>query len=124
MGMRVYSCDSKDAQALKQLLEYDPFLDKSKTETELAQLKTSDDANIIFARQDYWLKDGTSLGLERELYYLTMSAPDEFLDKGEKKLKASVSSLKRVEPELEAKIIAIIEQERKESEQGIGLLFG
>ncbi|MDE1851082.1 MAG: hypothetical protein KGH69_00120 [Candidatus Micrarchaeota archaeon] len=124
MGMRVYSCDAKDAQALKQLLEYDPFLDKSKTEAELAQLKNSDDANIIFARQDYWLKDGTSLGLEREQYYLTISAPDEFLEKGEKKLKASVASLKRVDPELESKIIQTIEEERKESEQGIGLLFG
>ncbi|MDE1823141.1 MAG: hypothetical protein KGH50_02345 [Candidatus Micrarchaeota archaeon] len=124
MGMRVYSCEAKDAGALKQLLEYDPYLDKSKSEAELAGLKDDPNANIIFARQDYWLKDGTSLGLDRGMYYLTMSAPDEFLEKGEKKLKEGIGSLKRVEPELEAKIIATIEEERKESEQGIGLLFG
>ena len=61
MAQRVYSCNSADAQELEKLLEYDPYLDKNMSEEQLAQLKDNEDANIIFARQDYMLKDGVSV---------------------------------------------------------------
>jgi hypothetical protein len=109
---------------LKKLVEYDPYLDNTLTPDQLAKIKTDEMANVIFARQDYQLKDGVSLGLDREKYYLYLSAVDEFFEKAEKKLKASVPSLQRVDPETEQKIIATLEGERKESEEGLGLIFG
>ena len=124
MPQRVYSCSAEDSQALKKLLEYDPYLDKSLNEEQLAKLKSDSDANTIFARQDYLLKDGISIGLDREKYYLYINANDEFLERGEQKLKEKVGSIARVEPELEAEIIAGIEGERSASERGIGSIFG
>ncbi len=124
LAQRVYSCASGDADALKALLEYDPYLDKSLSEEQLAKLKSDDEANVIFARQDYILKDGASAGLDRDRYYLYLSANDDFMGKAEKKLKARIASVERVEPDTEAQMIADIETERRESEQGIGSIFG
>ena len=109
---------------MKKLLEYDPYLDKSLSEQQIIDLKSNSDANVIFTRQDYLLKDGISMNLDREKYYLYINAQDDFLDKGEKKLKAEIKSVERVDPVLEKKIISDIETERKESEQGIGSIFG
>ncbi len=58
---------------MKKLLEYDPYLDKSLSPEQLSKLKDDSYANIIFARQDYWIKDGISLGLDREKNYLILS---------------------------------------------------
>ncbi len=124
MPGRVYSCDSKDAQTLKKMLEYDPYLDKNLSQEQLDRIKNDAMANVIFARQDYQLKDGISLALDREKYYLYLSAVDEFFENAEKKLKQGVPSIARVDPELERKIIATLEGERKESEEGLGLIFG
>lgn len=115
---------SEDAQELKRLLEYDPYLDKSMSEEQLARLKTDEDANIIFARQDYMLKDGISIGLDRERYYLYLNANDEFMEKAEKKLKSKIKSIERVDQNTESQIIEDIESERRSSEQGIGSIFG
>ncbi len=110
--------------ALKKTLEYDPYLDKSKTEDELARMKTDEEANIIFARQDYWLKDGITMNLDREKCYLAISAVDEFLGKAETKLKRLYPNLARADEELEKKIVGEIEKERSESESGLGMIFG
>ncbi len=109
---------------MKKLLEYDPYLDKGLNEQQLLELKSNPDANVIFTRQDYLLKDGISMNLDREKYYLYINAQDDFLEQGEKKLKARIKSIERASPELESKIISDIESERKESEQGIGSIFG
>jgi hypothetical protein len=122
--MRVYVCGREDSEKLKKLLEYDPYLDKNLNIDQIDALKKDHEANIIFARQDYWLKDGISLGLDREKYYLILSAVDEFLEDAEKKLMKSVPSIKRAESEVEGKVILEIEKERSESEQGLGMIFG
>lgn len=106
------------------MLEYDPYLDKTLSEEQLAQLKDNEDANIIFARQDYILKDGISMGRDREKYYLYINANDDFIEKSEKKLKAAITSIERVDSSTEAQIIEDIESERRSSEQGIGSIFG
>ncbi|MCL5428107.1 MAG: hypothetical protein M1321_02910 [Candidatus Marsarchaeota archaeon] len=124
MPARVYTCDSGDANELKKLMEYDPYLDKSLSEEELAALRDDAQANIIFARQDYSIKDGISLNLDTKKYYLYLSAGDEFLEKADKKLKASVKSIKRADSDTEAKVIEIVEGEREQSEQGLGAIFG
>ncbi len=121
---RTYICDRKDFESLKKTLEYDPYLDKSKTDEELAKLKEDAEANVIFARQDYWLKDGIVLGLDREKCYLTISSTDDFLEKAESKLKKLYPELKRADSDLEQKIVGEIEKERSESEQGLGMIFG
>lgn len=120
----MYLCDAKDSASLKKLLEYDPYLDKSMSTEQLSKLKDDADANIIFARQDYWLKDGIGLGLDREKYYLILSAVDEFLEKAEAKLKRLVPSIKRADPDIEEKVVSEQEKERGESESGLGMIFG
>lgn len=123
MPARVYICDSKDVPSLKKLLEYDPYLDKSLSEEQLAKLKGDAEANVIFARQDYKLKDGISLELDRDKYYLYLNATEEFLDRAEKKLKQNIGSVARADHETEDKIVNTIEEEQNNSEQGIGFIF-
>ncbi len=105
-------------------MEYDPYLDKAKTPEDLAKLKADPEANIIFARQDYWIKDGISLGLDREKYYLVISAVDEFLESADKKLKKDIPGITRADPDTEQKVISEIEKERNASESGLGAIFG
>lgn len=121
---RVYVCKSDKLDALKRMLEYDPYLDKSLNEEDLARIKKDEEANIIFARQDYLLKDGAALNLDRDKYYLYLSATDEFLEKAERKLKKEIDGIEEADKETEDRIISTIEEERKESEQGLGLIFG
>ncbi|MDE1855132.1 MAG: hypothetical protein KGH57_02310 [Candidatus Micrarchaeota archaeon] len=151
---RVYVLNSSDVTTLKKLLEYDPYLDPNfipkmpkewddaeymKKHPELAQeasekkkaaeaamdkLKNDKELNIIFARQDYQIKDGVSLGLDREKSYLYLSADDAFLEAGEAKLKKSITSLQRAPKEIENQIIDGIEHERQKSDQGLGFIFG
>lgn len=154
MPARVYVLDTAEAPALKKMLEYDPYLDQNaipkmpkewgdakyrKEHPEMAQqieqkekeiseavdrLKNDKEANIIFARQDYQLKDGIGLGLDRDKSYLYLSADDSFLEGAEAKLKKSFKSIARADGETEQKIIGIIEDEKSRTDAGIGLLFG
>ena len=124
MPARVYVCDATEQAALKKLMEYDPYLDKSLTEEQIGNLKSDAEANIIFSRQDYIIKDGPALGLEREKIYLYIKASDEFLAKAEPKLKKLIQGLARVSPDMEKKIIDTIDQERTQAEQGFGTIFG
>ncbi len=117
-------CNSTENSALTKLMSYDPFLDKTLNEQQLAELKNNQDANVIFARQDYMIKDGISVGLNRDKYYLYLSASDEFLEKADKKLKASIKSIERADPETEKIVITIVESERESSEEGLGSIFG
>ncbi len=105
-------------------MSYDPYLDKSKTPEQLAEMKKDENANVIFARQDYWIKDGITLGLDKDKYYLVLSAVDSFLDKAEPKLKESIPSIERADPEIEAKVVGEMDKERNESESGLGMIFG
>jgi hypothetical protein len=133
------------------MLEYDPYLDtklipparddkdlkklseeeRKKIEEEdkkvrdaLEKLKSDPMANTIFARQDYVLKDGISIGFEREKYYLFLHADDDFMERADRKLKESIKSIKRADQETEKKVIEYIDSERQGGEQGIGAIFG
>ncbi len=150
MPARVYVLNASDAPALKKLLEYDPYLDtnlipkapkewddpeyvKAHPEVE-AKIKEADgavkrlredkDLNIIFARQEYIIKDGISLGLDREKSYLYLSADDDFMAGADAKLKKSVASIQRAPEDLEKQIINTIEQEKQKSDEGLGFIFG
>ena len=124
MPARVYLCDEKDMEKLKALMAYDPYLDKNKTEEELASLKQDKAANVIFARQDYQIKDGISIGMEKDKCYLYLNANEEFLALAEPKLLSAIENAKRADPETEKKVISMIEEEISNSESGIGSIFG
>ncbi|MGC8479064.1 MAG: hypothetical protein ACP5M9_00100 [Candidatus Micrarchaeia archaeon] len=124
MPSRVYLCDATENSALTKLMAYDPYLDKSLNEEQLSKIKEDPEANIIFARQDYIIKDGVSIGLERDKYYLYLSASEDFLEKADKKLKSKIKSIKRADKETEDKVIAVVEGERESSEEGLGSIFG
>lgn len=124
MPARVYYCDASQYEKLKRLLEYDPYLDNKLTAEDLEKIKNDEMANVIFARQDYVIKDGAALDLDREKYYLYLNANEEFLEKAEKKLKAEIEGISRAGAEEERKIIDSIAEERKKGEEGFGLIFG
>ncbi len=124
MPSRVYICDIADNNALIKLMSYDPYLDKSLSDEKIAEIKNDPEANIIFARQDYNIKDGISIGLERDKSYLYLSASEEFLNQADKKLKNIIKSIKRADKETEQKVIEIVEGERSSSEEGLGSIFG
>ena len=125
MPERVFSFDSSEIAVMKKVLEYDPYLDGSLSPEDLQKIKDDPEANIIFARQDYVLKDGVSSSLNAKEYYLYIKSEDaDFLERAEKKLKAKVPSAKRASADQEKKIVEIINKERSEGEQGLGLIFG
>ncbi len=82
------------------------------------------EANLIFARQDYQFKDGAMMGLDRGKCYLFLNAPEEFQVPAEEKLKKNITSIRRLDPETERKVIESIEKERENAEQGLGMIFG
>ena len=66
---RIYECEiSKKAEVMK-VLEADPYAEDS------------------FARAGYKVKDGTSVGEDKEKLYVYISASEEFLKKADEKLK-------------------------------------
>jgi len=135
------------------MLEYDPYLDpnlipkipkewddaeylkahseiaeqaaakKKEADTTLTRLREDKEANLIFARQDYQLRDGIVLGLDREKTYLYLNATEEFVAGADAKLKKMLPTIQRAEPETEKKIIDTIDEERQKSDQGLGFVF-
>ena len=153
MPARVYVCEKSEAEELKKALSYDPYLDpnlippsvtpKDMKESELTdeqrrlmaerektvaenlkKLSESLKGRIIFARQDYSLRDGASLGLNDGMVYLYLSAPDDFLDGAEERFRKEFKSVKRAGKEDEAKVIGIIKEEEEKANTGFGSIFG
>jgi hypothetical protein len=124
LAIRVYAFDYAEMQELKKMLEYDPYIDSSLSDEDLQRIRKDPDANTIFARQDYVIKDGGYLGLAREDGYLYIKADEEFLAMGEKKLKKSIKSIRRADPDVEKRMAESIDKERAEAEKGLGFIFG
>jgi hypothetical protein len=154
IAARIYVVDSSDVPALKKILEYDPYLDpniipktpkewdnpeyiknhpeiaqevenkKKQAEEAMNKLRDDKEANIIFARKDYLMKDGITIGLDSGKCYLYLSADDSFLDAAESKLKKSISSIKRAPSDIEKQIIDTVERERQSADEGLGFIFG
>jgi hypothetical protein len=153
MAERVYECDNSEVKELKKLLTYDPYLDptlipklQDVDEKELAKMsdeqkkaikdkeelaraaskKLSEDkyANVIFARQDTDLREGKSIGIEDDKYYLLIKATDEFLTLAEERFKNEFKSVKRADSEAEKKFIALKVEEESKANAGFGAIFG
>ena len=151
MTARVYECDKSEAEALKKVLEYDPYLDPklippSKGEKELKMMseeekklakeeevksmeaikKLHEDkyANVIFTRQGYSFRDGATLSLDSSKSYLYIDASEQFLGLAEERFKREFKTVKRVSGSEEEKVIAIIKEEEDRAATGFGSIFG
>jgi uncharacterized protein YaaR (DUF327 family) len=154
MSERVYSFDKSDMEKLSKALSYDPYLDKNllpdmpkefedkkymeqhpeqKQQMEALQkrieeaknrLKNDKNLNVIFARQEYSLREGASLGLEPEKCYLYLKANDEFLKGAEERLKAEYKSFAVADSETSQKVIKAIHDEEERANAGFGSIFG
>ncbi|MCL4389489.1 MAG: hypothetical protein M1528_01250 [Candidatus Marsarchaeota archaeon] len=124
MSISVYEVDASEADALKKFLEYDPYLDKALNEEALKNLRSDKLANVIFARQEYSLRDGESIGMPPGKSYLYIKAGDEFLKLAEEKLLKNFKTVKKAPKTAEQKFIAIIDDEESRGNAGIGSIFG
>lgn len=151
MPERVYECDKAEAEALKKVLEYDPYLDpklipQSKSEKDmknaseeekkafkeeeekkreaLSKLAQDKYANVIFARQEYSLRDGVALDLDSNKVYLYLKASDQFLGLAEERFKNEFKTIKRSDSGVEGKVIGIVKAEEEKANAGFGAIFG
>ena len=97
---------------------------KKEVEDAVNKLRNDKEANIIFARMDYQLRDGISMSLDREKSYLYLSGDEAFLNGAEQKLKKNLKSIGRADANVEKQIIDTIEKEKERSDQGLGFIFG
>ncbi len=124
MPEHVYECDNDEYPALKKVLEYDPYLDKSLDDAALKKLSSDKYANAIFARQEYSIRDGISVSLEKNKYYLYLKANEDFLKLAEERFSKEFKTVKRAGKESEDKVIGIIHDEETRANQGFGAIFG
>ena len=151
MPERVYECDKTEAEALKKLLEYDPYLDpklippsksdkdlklmgeedrkkameeEGKTQEAIKKLHEDKYANVIFARQECDLRDGAALGLDSNKSYLYLKASDQFIILAEERFKREFKTIKRADSSVEGKVIGIIKAEEDKANAGFGAIFG
>jgi hypothetical protein len=151
MVARVYECDKSEAEALKKVLEYDPYLDPklvppSKSDKDLKLMSEEDQkkyreeeakskeaikklhedkyANVIFARQGYSFRDGATVSLDRNKSYLYLDSSEQFLGLAEERFKLEFKTVKRVVKSEEEKVIGIIKAEEDKAATGFGSIFG
>lgn len=105
MKAHAFLFDSKDIQALKKILEADPYADDS------------------FARTGYTLKEGAAAGLAAGKYVVFFKAEDAPAAKLVEKLKL-VPSFAEAKPEELAKASEVIEKEENAATEGFGSIFG
>ena len=151
MPERVYECSKAESEELKKALSYDPFLD---TNTLPPQIKPADPANptpeekaameererqvaetlrklesspkgrIIFARQEYSLRDGASVGLNKDMVYLFLSAPEDFIKGAEERFSTEFKTIRRAQEAEEDKVIGVVKEEEEKANAGFGSIFG
>lgn len=124
MPETVYEFDESEYPQIKHMLEYDPYVDKSISSEALSKLADNKFSNVIFARQEYYIKDGPSLGAPAGKYYLYLKANDEFTAIAQEKFKKEFASLKRAPPEIEKKVIEDVKEEQDRANAGFGAIFG
>ena len=124
MAERVYEFDSSKKQALKKLIDYDPYLDQTLDDEALRKMKSDAYANIIFTRQECEIKDGDMIGMDSSKGYLYIKANEDFMKGAEEKLKKEIEGLKRCDPDTERKVITFINDEKEKGNVGFGSIFG
>ncbi|MDE1865315.1 MAG: hypothetical protein KGH94_01590 [Candidatus Micrarchaeota archaeon] len=141
MTERVYVIERSEMEQLKKVLAYDPFTDPNiippasekmtaeeakarEAKIEEAKKKLPEGAlKVIFDRQEYSVKDGTSVGLKGD-FYLYINASDDFLAGAEGRFSREFKTVKRAETPDEAKVIEAIRAEKDRAAEGFGSIFG
>lgn len=100
---RVYECESAKRKELNKVLEADPYSSDS------------------FARVGYKVKEGATLGEDKDKLIVYIKAEDDFVKKADETLKDIV---KIVTGDREKQIIDKILKEEESAEAGLGSLFG
>ena len=80
--------------------------------------------DVIFARQEYEILDGASLGLDHDKYYLYLKANDQFLESADKKLESNFKGITRADRSVEEKVIKFIDDRDNKANTGFGSIFG
>lgn len=100
---RVYECELSKKKELMKVLEADPYKEDS------------------FARIGYKVKEGASIGEDKERLYIYISASEDFVKKADERLK---DIAKPAGKETEDKVGEKIRKEEEEAESGFGSIFG
>ncbi len=123
MPQRVYEFDESEHSEIESALNYDPALDKSLDAEALNKIMKDEYKNVLFARQEYSIREGRSLGLDAK-FYLYISASEDFLERADKMLKHEFKTIKRAPKEIEDKVTEKIKAEESGVNQGFGSIFG
>ncbi len=99
--------------------EYD-----EKVKQAMAKLAEDKFSNLIFVRQEYSLRDGRSAGLNPDVYYLYINAPDAFISDMERFFSEQFPKIKRATPDDETRFIALLNNEKEKANEGFGSIFG
>lgn len=97
--------DSKDLQALKKILEADPYADDS------------------FAKVGFVLKESSAVGLPAGKYAVFFKCEDAMAVKLEEKVK-QIPSFAKAAPEELSKLVQAVESEEDAATEGFGSIFG
>jgi hypothetical protein len=100
---RVYEVEQAKKSELTKLLEFEPYAADS------------------FARIGYRIRDGASLGEEKDKLYVYISAAEDFIKKADEKLKDVAEKTKG---DKEKRIVDKIKKEEESAESGLGSIFG
>ncbi len=147
----MYECSKTEVEELKKVLTYDPYLDpnlippsekssgkpmdkmspeEQKEMADRAKMvnaaleKLGLKAKIIFARQEYSIREGATFGSSGDVNLLYLSASDEFLKGAEERFKTEFKTVKRAPKEVEDRVIAAINEEQERANSGLGSIFG
>ena len=102
MMYRVYESDISKKADIKKVLEADPYAEDS------------------FARVGYKMKDGSSVGEDSKLFFIYISASEDFLKMADEKLK---DLAKPAEKEVQEKVEKKIREEEDQVAAGVSM-FG
>ncbi len=100
---RIYKIERSNVKELKNILASNPYDDNS------------------FARKGYTLREGKSLNLDEEFYYLFINADEDFIKFADERLKNIAIILNGEEFD---KARQIYEDMENAAQQGFGALFG
>ena len=100
---RIYECDISKKKDLIQILEADKFAEDS------------------FFRIGYQMREGASLGDDKNKLYIYVSSSEENVKKADERIKSIATALTG---EKEKKLLEKIASENESAEAGFGSMFG
>ncbi len=99
----VYECNLMKKRDIEKMLETDPYAENS------------------FSRIGYKTKEGAIIEEDKSKFYVYISSDETFMKKTEEKLKGLAE---RTKPDIEKRIISLIEKEEESAVSGFGNIFG